>query len=1171
MENNTNILSVSIEEYKAKIKELEESLKGLKTSSAEYKKTLEEIEQAQKKLNDALSVSTKSVSELNKNLSNVKQVDVGKSTDSLKEFKKETDNMKVALIGLDENSEEYSKLLNEIKERQTKLNEVMAIGKKKVDATVGSYNDIQQQVRELVKENKNLEGGLTDNAEQFQKNAQEINKLNEKLKEADAQMGYFQRNVGDYKNSFLKAFEEMKGGPVGVIQGLNTLGENIKGMIIKNGSLGKSFKAVGDNIKTNLITALNVLVKHPIVATITLLGALIAGLISKINMSAKATKAWERAMSAFQPVLNMVQNAIGFLVEKVADCADWFAKKLPNAIRGVTKAFSGGLRGVANFVEGFTKMPSVFKQVFSTIVKIATSGISGLLKGIETLANALGLDGIAKKIRSAFDFINNMSFDDQIKSISNGINSLADSIDNIGNNIAQVQEDAYNRTVRQQKLNKALAQEQLNDVKEEIKYAELRDKIAKASGKERLNLLKQLRNEIVKDGQEDIRLAKERLRLAKEQASLAPNSKEDNARLRELEQNVLEAEKKYKDALVGVDRLTTRTEQSIVNEANKASKEKERLTEKEYQTRARYYQNIIQLDKIQLANAIKGSNEEYQLQRKLIEDEYKANLNKINKEIKDEAEKLNAIKLLNENKNAALIKADNDFWYQTQTQALSNFRTIVETLDKTSDQYSLARLELAKKEINFQIESWDRAFKQFAKSETENVKNIWNAFTDSSNISMDDMKEKFQTLIAHLGELKEEAEKKGRTFTMNDIYNFLGFDPKDTKTKDAINELFKGALDGLDMETFFASYTSQLKKVSNVEQEEVEKIAREQEKALKNIVSEKLLTNQYNNYVQYYSDLVRLAKENGYIVETIKRKENESEQEYNKRLIDATSELYNAYEKLAESYTNGANEFNARREQEEREHSSRMIDIGKELYDWLQNNQNESEEEKLKTQEAYNKRIEDEEKRHSKAMVKIDNDQAKKQKMTTKQWFDVSAQYAQGVSTVLNNVASIKQANLEQDVENGKISEEQAKEEFENLKKFQIAAATIDMLSSLVAVNYSIWSDKSIPSVWAKIALSAIQSAAILTSGQMNIQQIKQTEFGGSGGSGGNTSANRTVDFSTVNVNPLLNENADMANVQNVNVVSDQTSGGDQRVYILQSDINKSNKQVELREKNTTF
>lgn len=1165
-----NILSISIDEYKRKIAELEESLKGLKTSSDEYIKTLEKIKEYQNQLNETLSKSTDGVKELGEQLSKVKPLNIGKSTDSLKEFKKETDNMKVALIGLDHNSEEYSKLANEIRERQTKLNEVMAIGKKHTEAAAGSYNEVQQQVRELVKENKNLEGGLAENSEQFKKNAVEINQLNEKLKEADAQMGYFQRNVGDYKNSFLKAFDEMKSGPFGVVQGLNTLGENIKAMVVKNGSLGASFKAVGDSVKKNVVSAFNVLIKHPIVATIALIGSLIAGLISKMNMSAKATKSWERAMSAFQPILNLVQNALGFLVEKVADCADWFAKKLPNAIRGVTKAFSGGLRGVASFVEGFTKMPSIFKQVFNTVTKVATSGISFLLKGFEKLASAIGLDGVADKLKNAFNFLNKTTFDDKIGSIANTINGLADTIDNIGNKIAQVQEDSYNRAVRQQQLNKDIANQTMKNLQDEKKELELRDKIATSTGKERLKYLKQLRQQIIENGKEEVNLAQRQLALAREQAKLSPNSKEDNARLRELEANVQQAENRYNQALVSIDKMSTKTETSIRNEAKTTAKEKERLTEKEYKARVDYYNALITTDKMALSLAVKGSKEEYLLKKQLIEDEYKANLNKINKEIKDEAEKLNRIKLLNENKKAELLKNENDFWERTQTQALSNLRTVVETLDKNSQEFSRARLILVKKEIEFQLQSWDRLFKQFATSTAEATTKVWNDFAESSDIPVEKIKEKFQNLITYLEYIRQDINLGGGDIGSIDILEFMGIDPNDEKNTNALNELFKANFDGLDYNSFASLYIQQVRKLGNAEKEEFEKIFKRQEDDFKNHIDSMYSKKNYKQTLKYYEDVATLALKKYDDLSRIGKKENETEQDFIARKFQAQQEYYKALKDLAEHSTGGENEFDVKREEEEIEHSNRMIDIAKNLYNELGAIADDNENERLAVQQKFNQQIEAEEKRHSKEMQKIDNDQAKKQKMTTKDWVNVYTRASTSISSVLDDVASMKEEQLNKDVENGKKSEQQAKEEFETIKDFQIAAATIDMLGALVSANASIWSDKGIPSVYAKIALSAVESAAILASGHMNIQQIKNTEFGSSGG-GSSAGSSKTVNFSTMNVNPLLDENADMANIQNVNVISDQTSGGDKRVYILQSDLEDSSKQVQTRIRQTTF
>ena len=54
---------------------------------------------------------------------------------------------------------------------------------------------------------------------------------------------------------------------------------------------------------------------------------------------------------------------------------------------------------------------------------------------------------------------------------------------------------------------------------------------------------------------------------------------------------------------------------------------------------------------------------------------------------------------------------------------------------------------------------------------------------------------------------------------------------------------------------------------------------------------------------------------------------------------------------------------------------------------------------------------------------------------------------SRSVSNVMGTVSDIMQANIEEKVKRGEISEEEAEKEFENVKKLQIAEAIINTLT----------------------------------------------------------------------------------------------------------------------------
>lgn len=148
-------------------------------------------------------------------------VDLGNTTTSLKDYKKHIDELRGSLLQLDESSEEYQKIAQEVANEQNKLNEVMKVGKNTTDAAEGSYNQLAQTMSELKKQWK-ATADETERAELGQR----ILDINNQLKELDASTGNYQRNVGDYANAFEQAFDkcldgiQTLDGPLGEIGGM---------------------------------------------------------------------------------------------------------------------------------------------------------------------------------------------------------------------------------------------------------------------------------------------------------------------------------------------------------------------------------------------------------------------------------------------------------------------------------------------------------------------------------------------------------------------------------------------------------------------------------------------------------------------------------------------------------------------------------------------------------------------------------------------------------------------------------------------------------------------------------------------------------------------------------------------------------------------------------------
>lgn len=121
------------------------------------------------------------------------KIETGNSEQSVKGLKKEISDLKDAILNLDKGSDAYNEAVARLQADQRKLNEVMSLTKKEAVALEGSYDALTYQMSQLKKEWK----ATNDEAKRGELGKQ-IDEINDKLKEMDASVGNFQRNVGNY-------------------------------------------------------------------------------------------------------------------------------------------------------------------------------------------------------------------------------------------------------------------------------------------------------------------------------------------------------------------------------------------------------------------------------------------------------------------------------------------------------------------------------------------------------------------------------------------------------------------------------------------------------------------------------------------------------------------------------------------------------------------------------------------------------------------------------------------------------------------------------------------------------------------------------------------------------------------------------------------------------------
>ena len=203
------------------------------------------------------------------------------------------------------------------------------------------------------------------------------------------------------------------------------------------------------------------------------------------------------------------------------------------------------------------------------------------------------------------------------------------------------------------------------------------------------------------------------------------------------------------------------------------------------------------------------------------------------------------------------------------------------------------------------------------------------------------------------------------------------------------------------------------------------------------------------------------------------------------------------------------------------------------------------------------------------ALVENSHNTKEVQKAQAQDLINTYNQVSQSIGELMNNVAEIWQDSIKQRVKNGKITEEQAKKEFENSKKLQIATAIINGLAG--AAN-AVSSAMTIPPPAGPI-IGAANSALVIATTAAQIAKIKSTTFDGGGSSIDSdiSSAAATPTTAAVEYTPKYSTNVtgESETVNLANAVSERQK--DQRVYVVESDINEAGKRVEIREAESTF
>lgn len=266
-------------------------------------------------------------------IENVKaiNIDTQNAQKSLADLRKQITDAKNALYQLSEGSDEYNKRMQELSYAQDELSNFMAKTRQGCNALEGSYNALSYQMGVLKQEWK----ATNDEARRAELTAQ-ISEINDKLKDMDAEVGVFSRNVGNYTGSMVEAFKN-----VGInVSGMSPMFNNLANSAAQAGAKGQSaFTALSTGAKS-LGNSLKALVANPV-------GAIIMGIVL-------AVKAAVAIFDKFKESVNRNEAASDNLAKAMAP--------VKAIVQGITNVFD-------DFVEWCTKGAAAIGVLVSSAMK----------------------------------------------------------------------------------------------------------------------------------------------------------------------------------------------------------------------------------------------------------------------------------------------------------------------------------------------------------------------------------------------------------------------------------------------------------------------------------------------------------------------------------------------------------------------------------------------------------------------------------------------------------------------------------------------------------------------------------------------------------------------------------------------------------------------------------
>ena len=409
----------------------------------------------------------------------VLSVDVGGAITNIKEYKQHIDSLKGTLLGLEKGTEQYNAVATELVKEQQKLTEVMDVAKGKGEAVEGSYDNLSKTMSELKKQFK----ATGDEAERANL-ALKINDINNQLKDMDASVGVFSRNVGNYSQAYEEAFKTVIGSLDDVDGLLGEVAGNVNSLfpLIKQTTAAATagLKGIKKAIATTgiglLIVAVGELAAHfddvrravgvtdekfqEFKSTVTgVLKTIVAGVVGVGN------SILQFLITPIKTFIEVVKGA-GTLIKDVF--TGNFKKIKEDAVsagNAVTNALNSGIKFKANFNKGKEFADNLIQNIQDNLNKSdknpVTVTVQPKLKEVDT-SNLNSGEDVNLKLRQEEE---KQALKDQEKLNKEYIDIEKDLYSELNSNLDQFNKDYFKKFTEQQEEEARVLEERRNNIK----------------------------------------------------------------------------------------------------------------------------------------------------------------------------------------------------------------------------------------------------------------------------------------------------------------------------------------------------------------------------------------------------------------------------------------------------------------------------------------------------------------------------------------------------------------------------------------------------------------------------------------------------------------------------------------------------------------------------------